>query len=1059
MAEELISSYLDINALKAQTDFFLNQLSAIKKSYDEINNTQVSLKGSNSSCELVNSLNQITTASNQVADAQNRLAQARDVIQTQKQLSEAVKTFESSEREAIKTSKLKNQESGKSIALSAKEQKAIDDLSNDYKQLSLAYADAALKAKNLGLAQGFETKAAKEAAAYANSLGDILKKADAVTGTFNRNVGNYPKLEGITNALSGLLSTAAIGVGISGISDFFSSTIDEANQAEQATTRFKNALQNIGREDVFERLSKKADGFVQTFRYLDNDNVTEVFQQLITYGKLTEKQITDLTPVIINFAAKSGLSLQESASTIIRALEGNARALKEYGVNIQKGGTATENLGTIMDQLKPKVEGAADAFQKTFAGSVAVAKQDVANLKEEIGNKFTPVLLKFYQSVNYIISGIKSIGENATSAIIGTIKSLSSFASFLKDGFTNPENILTQVAYRKAENKSIEDNIKNQKELNAAKQAAASIAKDASSKPLKEQQELLKSQIALKEASFKTYDTLVSNGKRLTKEGREATLQLYADTQVVFALQKTISEGQDKTVLGIGDPNANGKKTKTEKTKKDAIDHSKTIADEIADLRKDLSTINNQELIGQITPKEADIDRVKAYDKAFKGIFDLGGNANTPIVKQLSVELSPISKRVLEGQIKELVAKLNEHSKTETFNFPVEDIKKRVDLIINNTKNPFNKLFETNDAEYTNELKKLDELQKNKLISVEDYKKRKEAIDKTYSDRELSNAITFDQAIIDNLKGRSDGSKEYTDKIAEYEKQLNELKRKLYGEDYKNYVDNEKKKKDQAADLEKTKKEIAEAGDSGYIKEENRIQKLIDLNDQQSSKELDNISRGTLSEQDKAAKTIEIQAKQQAKQRELQRQLKDEQLKQARFDRDTQALKILGEGIYQAAKAGFITPLGIAIEALTAIQIAALYAKPLPHFQHGIESHTGGPFVWGEAGKELAIEPGGKAYFSPETATYATAPAGTKIVPSYELHKYFTNVSTNSTDRVLNSNYQQNELVGLNKESNRKLDKIANAISNIPAPRINIRNAYDPAFKTYVDRNVFGKKY
>jgi hypothetical protein len=103
----------------------------------------------------------------------------------------------------------------------------------------------------------------------------------------------------------------------------------------------------------------------------------EVFNKLNTYGKLSETQMQDLTKVIIDFSAKSGQSLTESTSTLIKALEGNARGLKEYGIAIKDGSNVSERFGIIMDQLKPRVEGAGKAFEKSFAGKAAIAEEQV----------------------------------------------------------------------------------------------------------------------------------------------------------------------------------------------------------------------------------------------------------------------------------------------------------------------------------------------------------------------------------------------------------------------------------------------------------------------------------------------------------------------------------------------------------------------------------------------------------------------------------------------------------------------------------------------------------
>jgi hypothetical protein len=223
--------------------------------------------------------------------------------------------------------------------------------------------------------------------------------------------------------LKGLFAQAIPLIGIAAVTGFLKGAVDEALAAERATSRLNNTLSNLGRTDAFDRLINKAEEMADTFTFIDNDDVIGVFEQLITYGKLTETQIKQLTPVIIDFAAKSRISLAESASVIIKALEGNGKALKEYGINIKDAGTEAERLNVIMTTLKDKVDGAAAAFANTSEGSIASATQQFANLKEEIGTQLLPVLnqlLTFFKNAIYY-AGILGKAMKATFGEVGRV--------------------------------------------------------------------------------------------------------------------------------------------------------------------------------------------------------------------------------------------------------------------------------------------------------------------------------------------------------------------------------------------------------------------------------------------------------------------------------------------------------------------------------------------------------------------------------------------------------------------------------------------------------------
>jgi len=248
-------------------------------------------------------------------------------------------------------------------------------------------------------AEGFNQKRK----AYIAATGDLEKlrgKVGAVSQANNQLGGSF--LNFTKNAAGIALAT----VGIQGLFSVLEGSITEATEAEESMSRLKNTLANIGREDALERLVEKSNELAQSFKFLDNDDINGVFQKLITYGKLTERQIGDVTEVIINFSKKNKISLEESSSVIIKALEGSGKALKEYGINIKDGGDVTERFGIIMNDLKPKVDGAADAFGETFAGKLAIARQSIKDTQEEIGGKLIPVLASLLKATSESVTGL-----------------------------------------------------------------------------------------------------------------------------------------------------------------------------------------------------------------------------------------------------------------------------------------------------------------------------------------------------------------------------------------------------------------------------------------------------------------------------------------------------------------------------------------------------------------------------------------------------------------------------------------------------------------------------
>lgn len=336
---------------------------------------------------------------------------------------------------------------------------------------------------------------------------------------------------------------------------FFRGSIDEAKQAEQTTSRLKNVLENIGRIDAFERLAGKAQELADQFKYLDNDSLVEVQQKLITFGKLTEGQINQLLPVIINFAAKSQISVEESSSIIIKALDGNAKALKEYGINVKDGSDVTERLGILMTDLAPRVDGAAKAFGETFAGEAAVAKQQLADIEEEVGTKLIPALTKLYSFASDALTGITKFGD----VLSNTFKS----GSFLLgSAITRAQAVAAQQA-----------------EID--KSAASSLLLTVQDKSIAEKQDFLeKLNAKVLNAEYQISIARKSNNKELVKN--------LTDTLGGFELARKqldaeLKSGADKTLLGLGGDDASTK-AKDDKELEKAKARLKALSEEFSKL-------------------------------------------------------------------------------------------------------------------------------------------------------------------------------------------------------------------------------------------------------------------------------------------------------------------------------------------------------------------------------------------------------------------------------------------------------------------------------------------
>jgi hypothetical protein len=243
------------------------------------------------------------------------------------------------------------------------------------------------------------------------NLHKVDNQITAVTAK-TQTMGN--KLGGIGMSIIGGLG---IGAGIGGamalITDSFNTAIAEFENAEKQSRLLQGTLKSLGSEQYFEGLMLEATQLAEKFKYLDNDDIVSAQQQLLTYGKVTREEISSLLPIIIDFSARTGQDIPASTSLIIGALEGQGKALKQYGISMKDAETFTDRLALVQDTLGEKVKGSAEDFANSSAGIKATAEQQKADILESYGEAASQIELFFKGAIADLYQFIKTMSTTA----------------------------------------------------------------------------------------------------------------------------------------------------------------------------------------------------------------------------------------------------------------------------------------------------------------------------------------------------------------------------------------------------------------------------------------------------------------------------------------------------------------------------------------------------------------------------------------------------------------------------------------------------------------------
>jgi hypothetical protein len=191
--------------------------------------------------------------------------------------------------------------------------------------------------------------------------------------------------------VAGVAAIAAIGVGVA---KFGKDSVKAYVEAEQSQVRLQEA---------FRKFPKLADTNIGSLNKLNSalalktkfdDDATASGQAVLAQFNLTGKQITQLTPLLQDYAAKTGKDLPAAASVMGKAFMGNTKALKAIGINYKSTGDAGKDFENIQRLVNEKVGGFAEKEGKSAAGQAAILKNQFGELQESAGKQLLPALLK-----------------------------------------------------------------------------------------------------------------------------------------------------------------------------------------------------------------------------------------------------------------------------------------------------------------------------------------------------------------------------------------------------------------------------------------------------------------------------------------------------------------------------------------------------------------------------------------------------------------------------------------------------------------------------------------
>lgn len=373
MDEIVIKDIVDFEGFFNDATKAAELVNTLDKGLQSLNKVEVSIKGINGVQSLNKTIEELNAANKNLtttlinldkAKKQSNDADLKSAKLQTEQARAAKENAKAKEIESRLTQKLLS-EKEKIAKAQAKEQKDLDSLTNDYKQLSLAYNDAALRAKNMGIRFGENHPLTIQAIADAKAYGDQLKRLDAAVGQHTRNVGNYQQA---TFALTQVIREApafanSFATGISAIGNNFPILIEQ----------YKSLSAQVGKFNAFKILA----GSLFSFTAL----LPIAFLLIQSYGK----EITSFFKEM--FKGKAVIDqTRESQEKLNKAFDSSeykkaVENVKELTINIDLAKQGLLNKKDVVDQYNKTIGQTTGEVKSLEEAEKALAKNADAYIK------------------------------------------------------------------------------------------------------------------------------------------------------------------------------------------------------------------------------------------------------------------------------------------------------------------------------------------------------------------------------------------------------------------------------------------------------------------------------------------------------------------------------------------------------------------------------------------------------------------------------------------------------------------------------------------------------
>lgn len=203
-----------------------------------------------------------------------------------------------------------------------------------------------------------------------------------------------------------------------------------SDDADKQVMKLENSIK--GSTNTFKNNGKELTDLASNLQQVTAADADAVVgsQSLLVQMGLTEDQVKNLTPLVVDLSRKMGVDLETAAKAVGKSATGSTGALKKMGVDVSALGVGSNDAEKTVSALRQTVGGFAQQEGATFSGQLERLKNNLGDIGESVGKGAAGVLGGFAQgaadaakALNDVNPGILTAagGVAATGGVVATL--------------------------------------------------------------------------------------------------------------------------------------------------------------------------------------------------------------------------------------------------------------------------------------------------------------------------------------------------------------------------------------------------------------------------------------------------------------------------------------------------------------------------------------------------------------------------------------------------------------------------------------------------------------